>query len=122
VPKSHLLSQITQAPDQLSDWVLKPLYSFAGSGVQVDVTKEMLDQIEHPEHYLLQRKVQYEPVVNSPSGGVKVEIRMMIFIDPISRKPEVITNLARFSRGKLIGVRYNEGLDWVGGSSAFFVE
>lgn len=122
VPKSHLLSQITQAPGQLSDWVLKPLYSFAGSGVQVDVTKEMLDQIEHPEHYLLQRKVQYEPVVNSPSRGVKVEIRMMIFIDPISRKPEVITNLARFSRGKLIGVRYNEGLDWVGGSSAFFVE
>jgi hypothetical protein len=122
VPESLLLSQISQIPDELSDWVLKPLYSFAGSGVQVDVTPEMLKQIEHPEHYLLQRKVQYEPVVNSPSGGVKVEIRMMIFIDSKSRKPEIITNLARFSRGKLIGVRYNEGLDWVGGSSAFFME
>jgi len=120
VPESRLISQISQIPDELGDWVLKPLYSFAGSGVQVDVTPEMLKQIKHPEHYLLQRKVQYEPVVNSPSGGVKVEIRMMIFIDPTSRRPEIITNLARFSRGKLIGVRYNEGLDWVGGSSAFF--
>lgn len=122
VPESLLLSQITQIPNELGDWVLKPLYSFAGSGVQVDVTPKMLEQIEHPEHYLLQRKVLYEPVVNSPSGGVKVEIRMMIFIDPKSRRPEIITNLARFSRGKLIGVRYNEGLDWVGGSSAFFMK
>ena len=122
VPESQLLSQINQMPGQLSEWVLKPLYSFAGSGVQVDVTPDLLEHIEHPEHYLLQRKVQYEPVVNSPSGGVKVEIRMMIFIDPKSRRPQIITNLARFSRGKLIGVRYNEGLDWVGGSSAFFLE
>jgi len=122
VPESQLLSQINQMPGQLSEWVLKPLYSFAGSGVQVDVTPDLLEHIEHPEHYLLQRKVQYEPVVNSPSGGVKVEIRMMIFIDPKSRRPQIITNLARFSRGKLIGVRYNEGLDWVGGSSAFFME
>jgi len=120
VPESHLLSQITQVPDYLGDWVLKPLYSFAGSGVQVDVTHEILEQIEHRKHFLLQRKVTYEPVVNSSSGGVKVEIRMMIFIDSKSRNPEIITNLARFSRGKLIGVRYNEGLDWVGGSSAFF--
>jgi len=122
VPESHLLSSLNEMPEFLSDWVLKPLYSFAGSGVQVDLDRQMLDRIDQPEHYLLQRKVHYEPVVESCAGGVKIEIRMMVFIDPLTKTPEVITNLARFSRGKLIGVRYNEGLDWVGGSSAFFVQ
>lgn len=120
VPESYFVSELKEIPTDLENWVLKPLYSFAGSGVQVDVTPEAIAAVDHPEHYLLQRKVTYAPVLESPEGGVKIEIRMMVMWPEGSNKPEVVTNLARLSRGKLIGVRYNQDFNWVGGSSAFF--
>lgn len=120
VPESKFVHRLKHIPTDLENWVLKPLYSFAGSGVIVDVTQEDIESLEQPEHYLLQRKVEYSPVLESPEGGVKVEIRMMVFLDEASGQPQVISNLARMSRGKLIGVRYNKDFNWVGGSSAFF--
>ncbi|MBA4304147.1 MAG: hypothetical protein C0424_07965 [Sphingobacteriaceae bacterium] len=120
VPESQFVSELQEIPADLENWVLKPLYSFAGSGVQVDVTPEAIATVDQPEHYLLQRKVEYAPVLESPEGGVKIEIRMMVMWPEGSNKPEVVTNLARLSRGKLIGVRFNKDFNWVGGSSAFF--
>jgi len=120
VPESHFVHQLGSLPTDLENWVLKPLYSFAGAGVLVDVTAEDITSLVHPEHYLLQRKVEYAPVLESPEALVKIEIRMMVFLPEGSRQPQIITNLTRLSRGKLIGVRYNEDFNWVGGSSAFF--
>ncbi|MFN3529353.1 MAG: hypothetical protein ACK417_05470 [Bacteroidia bacterium] len=120
VPESYFADKIQHLPPDLENWVLKPLYSFAGSGVLVDVTSSDIEALDHPEHYLLQRKVEYAPVLQSPEAGVKVEIRMMMFWPEESLKPLLVTNLARMSRGKLIGVRYNKDFNWVGGSSAFF--
>jgi hypothetical protein len=120
VPESHFVHQLTAIPSDLENWVLKPLYSFAGAGVIVDVTEADITALTHPEHYLLQRKVEYAGVLESPEAPVKVEIRMMVFLPEGESEPQVITNLARMSRGKLIGVRYNKDFNWVGGSSAFF--
>ena len=120
VPESHFVHQLAAVPSDLENWVLKPLYSFAGAGVLVDVTATDIAALKHPEHYLLQRKVEYAGVLESPEAPVKVEIRMMVFLPEGESEPQVITNLARMSRGKLIGVRYNKDFNWVGGSSAFF--
>jgi len=120
IPETHFVHQLPAIPTDLENWVLKPLYSFAGMGVNVHVRPNDITELQHPEHYILQRKVQYEPVLKAPDADVKVEIRMMMFWPEGQAKPEVITNLCRLSRGELIGVRYNKEFDWVGGSSAFF--
>lgn len=120
IPETHFVHQLSSLPADLENWVLKPLYSFAGMGVNVHVTPEDITALEDPSHYILQKKVQYAPVLAAPQAAVKVEIRMMMFWPTHREKPEVVTNLCRLSRGELIGVRYNKDFDWVGGSSAFF--
>jgi hypothetical protein len=105
----------------LENYVLKPLFSFAGAGVKIDVTKEDFDNIKDPENYLLQRKIAYEPCIKDLNGeGIKCEIRMLYIWPENASYPKLVTNLARLSRGKMIGVDYNKNFDWVGGSSAFF--
>ena len=120
VPTSHFLHELAEYPTDLDNYVLKPLFSFAGMGVKINVTKEDLDAITDRENYLLQRKVQYEPVVESPTGGVKAEIRMLYIWEDGEKRPKLITNLARLSRGEMIGVRYNKDFDWVGGAICYF--
>lgn len=120
IPETHFVHQLTSVPTDLENWVLKPLYSFAGMGVNVHVKKEDILSLTQPEHYILQRKVAYAPVLEAPSAKVKVEIRMMLFWPETAEKPIVVTNLCRLSQGELIGVRYNKDFDWVGGGSAFF--
>ena len=104
-----------ELPQDLENYVLKPLFSFAGQGVLIDVTAAAIESIEDPENWILQRKVKYEPVVQALDGGVKVEIRMM-YLWPDGEEPQLCMNLARLSRGKMIGVRYNKDFDWVGGT------
>ena len=89
-------------------------------GVKINVTKEDLETITDRENYLLQRKVQYEPVIESPTGNVKLEIRMLYTWEDGAERPRLITNLCRLSRGEMIGVRYNKDFDWVGGSICYF--
>ncbi|RZK81280.1 MAG: hypothetical protein EOO92_05140 [Pedobacter sp.] len=115
VPETHFLSELTSVPSDLENYVLKPLFSFAGMGVLIDVTKEDIDAIKDPENWILQRKVNYEPVVEAPDGGVKVEIRLM-YLWPDHGEPQLCINLARLSKGKMIGVRYNKDFTWVGGT------
>jgi len=115
VPETHFLDTLTEIPSDLENYVLKPLFSFAGMGVIIDVTKADIAEIKDPKNWILQRKVVYEPIVQSPDGGVKLEIRLM-YLWADGQEPQLCINLARLSRGKMIGVRYNKDFDWVGGT------
>jgi len=119
VPETRFLHQIDSIPDDLEHYVLKPLFSFAGQGVIIDVTKQDIENIKDPENWILQQKVNYEPVLKAPDDGVKVEIRLLYLWPDGDDKPTLAINLARLSRGKMIGVRYNKDFDWVGGTVAF---
>ncbi|UFH51874.1 hypothetical protein [Spirosoma sp. KNUC1025] len=122
VPTSYYLSELNEYPADLENYVLKPLFSFAGSGVKLNITAADLDAIpvEQRTGYLLQRKVKYEPVIQSPDGLVKCEIRMLFIWPKPDAKPTLLTNLSRLSRGEMIGVNFNKNKDWVGGSVCFF--
>lgn len=120
VPRSYYLHKLDQYPDDLENYVLKPLFSFAGQGVRIHVTREELDAISNKQNFLLQEKVDYAPVVESPTGGVKAELRMMYIWPSGQPRPELFMNLARMSRGEMVGVRYNANFDWVGGTIAYF--
>lgn len=119
IPKTRFLHQLVQIPADLQNYVLKPLFSFAGQGVIIDVTENDIKKITDPENWILQEKVNYEPVVQAPDDGVKVEIRLLYLWPDGDEKPILAINLARLSRGKMIGVRYNKDFDWVGGTIAF---
>ena len=119
VPKTRFLNTIEAIPADLENYVLKPLFSFAGQGVIIDVKKEDVENIKDPQNWILQEKVNYEPVLQAPDGGVKIEVRLLYLWPDGETKPTLAINLARLSRGKMIGVRYNKDFDWVGGTVAF---
>jgi hypothetical protein len=121
VPETRFLNELAAIPKDLENYVLKPLFSFAGMGVIIDVTESDISSITDPENWILQRKVSYEPAVQAPDGGVKAEIRMM-YLWPDGGEPQLCINLARLSKGKMIGVRYNADFDWVGGTIGFMEE
>ncbi len=124
IPECKFLSQYKTFPSDLENYVLKPLFSFSGSGVIFNLTQKDIDAIpaEERENYLLQRKVEYEPVIQSPDGMVKAEIRILFLWEDEAPRPVPIINLARLSRGEMIGVKYNKDKTWVGGSVCFFQE
>ena len=124
IPDCRFLSDYQEYPHDLENFVLKPLFSFSGSGVVYNVTPADLAAIpENQGHeFMLQRKVQYQPVVQAPDGLVKVEIRLLFLWDEDQLRPQLVTNLARLSRGEMIGVKYNKDKTWVGGSVCFFEE
>jgi len=119
IPKTFFLDQLDNIPPDLENYVLKPLFSFAGQGVIIDVTEQNIKNITDPENWILQEKVSYEPIIQAPDGGVKMEIRLLYLWPNGDKKPTLTINLARLSRGKMIGVRYNQDFDWVGGTVAF---
>ena len=122
VPECRFLSDFTVFPEDLENYVLKPLFSFSGQGIRYNVAKTDLDSIPAAERalYLLQRKVIYEPVLQAPDGQVKVEIRLMFLWEKDLPRPELLLNLVRLSRGEMIGVKYNRNQTWVGGTVGFF--
>jgi hypothetical protein len=120
VPKSFFLHEIGQAPSDLENYVLKPLFSFAGQGVVIDVKPSDLEAVKDPENWILQRKVVYAGLIPTPDIPAKVEIRMMYLWKDGAPRPRPAINLARLSKGRMIGVRYNKDKEWVGGSVCFF--
>jgi len=116
VPECHFLSDLKEYPADLENFVLKPLFSFAGLGVEVEVTKELLDSKTDRENYILQRKIVYAPLVLTPEGYSKCEIRMMFLWND---KPLLVNNLTRFSKGKMMGVDFNKNKTWVGSATAY---
>ncbi|MEB0263505.1 MULTISPECIES: hypothetical protein [unclassified Mucilaginibacter] len=119
IPKTQFLHEVKQIPQDLQNYVLKPLFSFAGQGVIIDIIDGDIDKIKDPKNWILQEKVIYEPVLQSPDDGVKIEIRLLYLWPDGDAKPTLAINLARLSRGKMIGVRYNKDFDWVGATVAF---
>lgn len=124
VPESRLLSDFNgNFPSDLENYVLKPLYSFSGSGVKFHVNADDLAAImlSDYDNWMLQRKVQYEPVIEaSDEGKVKLEIRMLYVWEKNNERPSAVINIARLSRGEMIGVKYNKDKTWVGGGICFF--
>ena len=119
VPETFFLNEL-KMPVNLNEFVLKPLFSFAGMGVVIDVTQEDIDKIHDPENWILQRKVTYAPIIETMDDPAKAEIRLFYFWKDEWQRPIAVHNLSRLSKGKMIGTRYNKDKEWVGGTVAFF--
>ena len=119
VPKSFFLTD-PRLPKDPAGWVLKPLFSFAGSGVNIDPTPADINGVPDRErsNYILQEKVEYQGVVDSPYGGTKCEVRIMYFWS--DGRPVAVNNLVRMGRGKMMGVDHNKNMLWVGSSAGLY--
>lgn len=120
VPDTYFLNELKQMPADLENYVLKPLFSFAGMGVVIDVKPEDIEAVKDPENWILQKKVKYADVIKTPDEPAKAEIRLFYFWKKGWVRPVGVHNLARLSKGKMIGTRYNKNKEWVGGNVAFF--
>ena len=122
IPETRFLSDLKEIPAALDQYVLKPLFSFAGQGVVIDVTPADITAIKDPENWILQKKVEYAAVIQTPDEPAKAEIRIFYFWEEGAARPRPVNNLARLSKGKMIGVRFNKDKTWTGGSFALFEE
>lgn len=120
VPATFFLNEIKQLPADLDQYVLKPLFSFAGQGVIIDVTENDIINVKDPQNWILQRKVNYASIIQTPGEMAKAEIRIFYFWKDGADRPVATNNLARLSKGKMVGVRYNKDKDWVGGTFSWF--
>ena len=118
--ETTLLSDLKEMPQDLENYVLKPLFSFSGTGVIFHVTKEDIESVVEKELYILQKKVNYLPIVQSPDGKVKAEVRVLCVWKKDDVAPTLLCNLVRLSRGEMIGVKFNKDKDWVGGTLGLF--
>ena len=121
-PRATVVADFGPVPPDVGErYVLKPLFSFAGGGVNVDPTPEDVGRIPEPErpHWVLMEKIAYDPCLRAADGGgVKVEVRMMFFRPDGEAAPTLGLNLCRLSRGKMLGVDFNKDFTWVGSSVA----
>jgi hypothetical protein len=107
------------AGENLDDYVLKPLYSFAGHGVDMEPTPEKIAALENPHEWILQQKVDYGAFVPTVDGQKsKAEIRMMFVWPDGDPRPTLVNNLVRMSQGQMMGVDFNIERTWVGASIA----
>ena len=118
--ETTLLSDLKEIPEDLENYVLKPLFSFSGSGVIFHVKKEDIEAVVEKELYILQKKVNYIPIVQSLDGKVKAEVRVLCVWKKGDDAPTPLCNLVRLSRGEMIGVKFNKDKDWVGGTLGLF--
>ncbi|MDW8225948.1 MAG: hypothetical protein RMK93_08030 [Bacteroidota bacterium] len=123
LPKTYRLSELAEIPDDLSSYVLKPLFSFAGRGVVLQPTKEHLEAIPKQEwpFYILQERIAYAACIYTPVGMNTVELRVMLVWLPEWQRPLPVMALARTGRAALMGVRYND-MPWAGSSGCLFGE
>jgi len=122
VPKATFVSDVDRLPDDFTArYVLKPLFSFAGGGVNVEPTAADVDAIPDADRHAwcIQEKIEYAPAIQAADGGgVKAEIRMMFLRPDDEPRPILAQNLVRLSRGKMLGVDFNKQFTWVGSSVA----
>ncbi|WP_278378846.1 hypothetical protein [Chryseobacterium arthrosphaerae] len=123
VPKSYFLHEFPEN-ENLDNFVLKPLFSFAGSGVNLNPTKEITDAIDDKENYILQRKVTYEPIFEDINGEFsKAEIRLLYIWKESDERPVLLENLGRMTKAAMVNVDFNKkDAIWIGSSNAFFAE
>jgi len=121
VPKTWFLDRLPEIPHDLENYALKPLYSFAGLGVLIAPTKEDIAAIpaERRPYYILQERLHFEPVIETPFGGTKAEVRVMyIWLEELT----AVLTIIRMGRGLMMGVDHNKNMEWVGASAAFYLE
>jgi hypothetical protein len=117
VPRTWFLDELKEMPPDRENFVLKPLYSFAGSGIIFDPTDADLAAIppERRHDYVVQERVRFTPVIETPHGPTQVEVRIMyVWLDRLTP----VLPLLRMGRGKMMGVDHNRNLEWVGASAA----
>ena len=117
VPRTWFLDQLTEVPVDLENFVLKPLYSFAGLGVVIAPSRKDIDAIPAAKRseYILQERLNFTPVVETPYGLTKVELRIMyVWLDTLVP----VLTIVRMGRGLMMGVDHNKNMAWVGSSAA----
>ena len=104
------------------DLLLKPLFSFAGKGIEFEPSQARLEEIPRDERsgYLLQQRMRFEPAIATPFGLTQAEIRIL-YLWPDHGDLTPALSLVRLGRGKMMGVDQNKNLEWVGGSAAFYI-
>ena len=120
VPKAWFLNELPELPPDLENYALKPLYSFAGLGVVIAPTRRDVDAIpsEKRAYYILQERMNFEPVIETPYGSTKAEVRVMyIWLEDL--KP--VLTIIRMGRGLMMGVDHNKNLEWVGASAGLYL-
>jgi hypothetical protein len=121
VPKTWFLDKLEGIPEDLQNYALKPLYSFAGLGVVIAPKKEDIAAIpaEKSGDYILQERMHFEPVIETPFGPTKAEVRVMyVWLDEL----QAVLTIIRMGRGLMMGVDHNRNMEWVGASAAFYAE
>ncbi len=121
VPKTWFLNELPEVPPDLENYALKPLYSFAGLGVIIAPTRQDIDAIppEKRPYYILQERMNFEPVVETPHGSTKAEVRVMyIWLEDL--KP--VLTIIRMGRGLMMGVDHNKNMEWVGASAGLYLD
>jgi hypothetical protein len=121
VPKTWFLDRLQDIPKDLENYALKPLYSFAGLGVVIGPKKEDILAIpaEKRPYYILQERMQFEPVIETPFGGTKAEVRVMyIWLNELTP----VMTIIRMGRGLMMGVDHNKNMEWVGASAGLYVD
>jgi hypothetical protein len=119
VPKTWFLDRLERVPEDLENYALKPLYSFAGLGVVIAPKKEDIAAVpaERRSQYILQERLHFEPVIETPFGGTKVEVRVMyVWVDELTP----VLTILRMGRGLMMGVDHNRNMEWVGSSAGLF--
>ena len=121
VPKTWFLDRLDTIPEDLQNYALKPLYSFAGLGVIIAPSKDDIAAIpaEKRPHYILQERLHFEPVIETPFGGTKAEVRVMyIWLDELMP----VLTIVRMGRGLMMGVDHNKNMEWVGASAGLYLQ
>jgi hypothetical protein len=121
VPKTWFLDRLQEIPADLENYALKPLYSFAGLGVVIAPTKQDIGAIpeEKRADYILQERLHFEPVIETPFGGTKAEVRVMyIWLEKLTP----VLTIIRMGRGLMMGVDQNKNMEWVGASAGLYLD
>jgi hypothetical protein len=121
VPKTWFLDRLEEIPADLENFALKPLYSFAGLGVIIAPTKEEITAIpaEKRPNYILQERMNFAPVIATPFGGTKAEVRVMyVWLDELMP----VMTIIRTGRGLMMGVDHNKNMEWVGASAGLYLD
>jgi hypothetical protein len=121
VPRTWFLDKMDRVPDDLENFALKPLYSFAGLGVIIGPSRADIDAVppERRSQYILQERLHFTPVIETPFGGTKMEVRVMyIWVDEL--RP--VLTILRTGRGLMMGVDHNKNMEWVGASAGLWME
>ena len=122
VPYTWFLDEHPSIPDDNENYILKPLYSFAGAGIKFAPTEADIDAIPAAErhNYIVQERLRFEPVINTPHGMTQMETRIM-YVWPEGGELTPVLPLMRMGRGMMMGVDHNRDLEWVGGTAGLWV-